>query len=241
MISNYTFRILSQNAIPAERAYAFYSCLLSLPSGSYAEELHEQKETPISQCLYSDNTEAFWRINLLSEESINTFSEILNNLEYLPLNTGDVQLKLVRSETLSADYLISAARAIESNRFFSLRFLTPTAFKQSGSYTVLPDKELILQSLFKKWNSVFPSYPLEDEDAFQMLCNGLRVSDYNLRTTRFQLKDSKIPGFIGNLRIDARLSAPLLDIWKILITFSEYSGIGIKTALGMGGVKQLVR
>ena len=74
-----------------------------------------------------------------------------------------------------------------------------------------------------------------------MLCNGIRISDYNLRTTRFQLKENKIPGFIGNMRIDAHLSAPLLDIWKILITFSEYSGIGIKTALGMGGVKLSAR
>ena len=25
-----------------------------------------------------------------------------------------------------------------------------------------------------------------------MLCNGIRISDYNLRTTRFQLKENKI-------------------------------------------------
>jgi len=126
---------------------------------------------------------------------------------------------------------------MEADRFFTLRILSPTAFKQSGRYTVLPDKELMLQSLLNKWNLSFPSYPLEDEDAFRMLSDGIRVSDYNLRTTRFILKDTRIPGFIGNVRFDTHLSPPLLDICKILFTFSEYSGIGIKTALGMGGIQ----
>ena len=72
-----------------------------------------------------------------------------------------------------------------------------------------------------------------------MLLEGIRICDYNLHTTRYLLKDNRIPGFIGSLRIDTHLSAPLLEIWKILISFSEYSGIGIKTALGMGGVKLL--
>lgn len=179
--------------------------------------------------------------SLLDESSINAFSSILNNLKSIPLKSGEIGLELIRKENNSAEDLISAARAIESDRFFSLRFLSPTAFKQSGSYTVLPDKDLILQSLLKKWNCVFPSYPLEDEDAFRLLLEGIRISDYNLRTTRFQLKDNKIPGFVGNMRFDTHLSAPLLDIWKILIAFSECSGIGIKTALGMGGVKTNLR
>ena len=142
----------------------------------------------------------------------------------------------MKKETVAAEKLIENARAIESERFFSLRFLSATAFKQRGRYTVYPDIELILQSLLKKWNAVYPTYPLEDEDAFHMLSDGIRISDYNLHTTRYLLKESRIPGFIGNLRVDAQLSAPFLDIWKILICFSECSGIGIKNALGMGGV-----
>ena len=241
MISRFTYRILVNEPVPSERAYAFYSCLLSLLSGEYADELHEQKETPIAQFVYYDKAESLWQVSLLDESSINAISSILNNLKSIPLKSGEIGLELIRKENISAEDLISAARAIESDRFFSLRFLSPTAFKQSGSYTVLPDKDLILQSLLKKWNCVFPSYPLEDEDAFRLLLEGIRISDYNLRTTRFQLKDNKIPGFVGNMRFDTHLSAPLLDIWKILIAFSECSGIGIKTALGMGGVKTNLR
>ena len=237
MINRYIFRVNSQTLLPADRAYAFYSCLLSLISGEYTEELHESKETPISQFLYSDKTETLWQIHLLDQASYDVFSDVLSELKVLPLNSGEIELKLLEKDSFSAEELIKTARAIESDRFFSLRFVSPTAFKQSGRYTVLPEKELILQSLLKKWNAAFPLYPLEDEDAFHMLTEGIRISDYNLRTTRFVLKDNRIPGFIGTISFDTHLSAPLLDVWRILVAFSEYSGIGIKTALGMGGVK----
>lgn len=237
MISSYLFRVDSAEPLPPGRAYAFYSCLLSLLPEEYAEAMHEQGETPISQCLFSERGLCFWRVQLLNEFAGGGFSPVLQELKTLPLNTGDVCLELLESKRFTAEELIRKARAIESERFFSLRILSPTAFKQSGRYTVLPDKDLILQSLLNKWNLSFPSYPLEDEDAFRLLSEGIRVSDYSLRTTRFLLKDAKIPGFIGSLRFDTHLSPPLLDIWKILLTFSEYSGLGIKTALGMGGIE----
>ena len=236
MISRYIFHVDTQELLPPGRAYAFYSCLLSLLPKEYADELHGQGETPISQCLYGEKSDMYWKIHLLDQGASDVFSTVLNDLNILPLNIGEIGLKLLEKETLSAEDLIRNTRENNSERFFSLRFLSPTAFKQAGRYAVLPDKELILQSLWNKWNAVFPSYPLEDEDAFHMLLDGIRISDYNLHTTRFLLKDSKIPGFIGSLRIDTNLSAPLMDIWSTLLSFSECSGIGIKTALGMGGV-----
>ena len=237
MISRYLFRVASQTPLPADRAYAFYSCLLSLLPEEYAGELHEPKETPISQCLYGKNGEMFWQIHLLDPTADNLFSAVLDDLTVLPLHSGEVGLDRQEKETLTAEDLMKAARNIQAERFFSLRFLSPVAFRRGGRYTVLPEKDLILQSLQKKWNGTFPACPLDDEDAFRLLAEGIQITDYHLRTTRFSLKDNRIPGFIGNLCVETRLSAPILEIWKLLIAFSEYSGLGIKTALGMGGVK----
>ena len=237
MIGSYLFRVDAKEPLPPWRAYAFYSSLLSLLPGDCAEALHEQGETPVSQCLYREKGEDFWRIQLLDDGTNESFGPVLQELKTLPLNTGGVSLALLEQKSFTAGTLIETARSMEAGRYFPLRFLSPAAFKQNGRYAVLPDKELLLQSLLNKWNTSFPGYPLEDADAFRMLSDGIRVSDYNLRTTRFLLKDMKIPGFIGNLCFDTQLSPPLLDIWKMLVTFSEYSGVGIKTALGMGGVK----
>lgn len=237
MIKSYLFHVNSGEALPPARAYAIYSCLLSLLPEEYVEQLHEQRETPISQCLYKEKADTLWRISLLDDTAVSVVSPILSSLDSLSLAIGKIDLDKLQEKAFSAEELIGTARAIESDRYFSLCFLSPTAFKQGGRYTVLPEKELILQSLMKKWNAAFPSYPLEDADAFQMLAEGIRISDFNLRTTRFSLKDNKIPGFIGTMSLDTHLSAPLLEIWKLLISFAPYSGLGIKTALGMGGIK----
>lgn len=237
MIKSYLFHVNSEEALPPARAYAFYSYLLSLLPEEYVEQLHEQRETPISQCLYKEKADTLWRISLLDDTAVSVVSPILSSLDSLSLAIGKIDLDKLQEKAFSAEELIGTARAIESDRYFSLCFLSPTAFKQGGRYTVLPEKELILQSLMKKWNAAFPSYPLEDADAFQMLAEGIRISDFNLRTTRFSLKDNKIPGFIGTMSLDTHLSAPLLELWKLLISFAPYSGLGIKTALGMGGIK----
>ena len=236
MIGSFLFRVRAGQPLPPGRAYAFYSCLLSLLPEAYAQALHAQGETPVSTCIYSETGESFWRVQLLDDAAAGGFAPVLKELNALPLNTGAVGLELLEEKSLSAEQLIAAARERESRRYYSLRFLSPTAFRQNGRYTVLPEKELILQSLLTKWNISFPSYPLEDEDALRMLAEGLRVSDYNLRTIRFPLKEMKIPGFVGSLCFDTHLSPPLLELWKMLFTFSEYAGVGIKTALGMGGV-----
>lgn len=241
MIKSYLFHVNSEEALPPARAYAFYSCLLSLLPEEYVEQLHEQKETPISQCLYKEKTDMVWRISLLDDTAVSVVSPILSSLKSIPLATGEMGLEKLDEKTLSFEEVAGKAKSIESERFFSLCFLTPAAFKQNGRYTVLPGKELILQSLLKKWNSAFPAYPLEDGDAFRMIAEGIRISDYNLRTTRFPLKDNKIPGFVGTMSIDTHLSAPLLGIWKLLIAYAQYSGIGIKTALGMGGIILLTK
>ena len=239
MIRSYLYRAESNQELPADRAYAFYSCLLSQLPEEYAEALHAQGETPISQYLYRENGETYWRISLLDRPTDELLSPILGELKTLSLHAGDVSLERKESRSICAEELIAAARAIETERFSSLRFLSPAAFKQNGGYVVLPNVSLILQSLMNKWNTVFPEIPLEDEDAFRMLSEGIKISDYNLRTTRFLLKDNRIPGFVGSLRLDARLAPPLMELWKILLVFSKYSGVGIKTALGMGGVKRI--
>lgn len=236
MIASYVFHIDTNDPLPAGRAYSFYSCLLSMLSEDYAEALHAQGETPISQFLYREGSETFWRVNLLDQYAADAVCPILDGLKTLPLHSGEIGIEQTERRTATAETLIQDAARNGATRFFKLLFRSPTAFKQAGRYVILPDKELILQSLVNKWNTAFPSYPLGDADALRMLTEGIRVSDYRLRTTRFSIKENKIPGFIGELTLDAQLAAPIMELWTLLLAFSEYSGVGIKTALGMGGV-----
>ena len=97
-------------------------------------------------------------------------------------------------------------------------------------------KPLVPQSLIQHWNSAFPECALTDPDAFHALAQGLRILDYDLRTTRYLLKEARIPALRGSMTLEARL-APLLALWNALLTFAPFGGIGIKTTLGMGGTE----
>lgn len=239
MICRYIFTVESEGQLPASRAYALYSCLLSKLPYDYAEQLHEQELTPVSQFLHYDRERgnSLWQFTLLNGEAMEVFCPLLDGLTSLELNTGRVELCLREKVVLTAEEFIAYARENPPRRWETLRFLTPTGFKQNGRYVLVPQERLIIQSLMNKWNTVFPEYPLDDEDALTLLLEGVHISDYSLRSTRFPLKDNKIPGFTGSITFEARLAAPIMEIWNLLLIFSSVSGVGIKTALGMGGVE----
>lgn len=48
-------------------------------------------------------------------------------------------------------------------------------------------------------------------------------------------KNVYIPAFVGKVTLDSRLPVPLAELWRAILLWADYSGIGIKTALGMGG------
>lgn len=238
MICRYRFSVASSVELSASRAYAFYSCLLSLLPNEFAVQIHEQGETPISQFLYFDRSvnKNIWQISVLGDSAVEAACPVLDELTSLDLNIGTVYLSRLEKRTFTAEEFILNARLTPVGRWTTLLVLSPAAFKQSGRYTILPQERLILQSLLNKWNLFFPDYPLDDEDAIKMLEDGMHISDYSLRSGRFPLKDHKIPGFLGSVTVEMRVSAPIMELWNLLVHFAEFSGVGIKTALGMGGI-----
>ena len=69
---------------------------------------------------------------------------------------------------------------------------------------------------------------------------GLLCRGYQLRDQSYFLKDNHVPGFVGSLTLDSTcLSGFHRTLADALLYFSGYSGIGIKTTLGMGGIGHL--
>ena len=148
--------------------------------------------------------------------------------------------KIQQSDVLTADTIITQAEQLSSSQAARIVFHNTASFKSNGIYQIFPTVSLILQNLLQRWNEFFPEMLLEDDDAIQMLTNNLRIRSYRLKSSTYRLKQSSIPGFCGEIVISSKLSPPMLELWKMLLIFSEYAGIGIKTALGMGGVSIFV-
>lgn len=66
---------------------------------------------------------------------------------------------------------------------------------------------------------------------------GLLCRRFQLRDRTFFLKGNAIPGFVGEMTLDNRLSGFHRELAGALLTFAGYAGVGIKTSLGMGGVE----
>lgn len=240
MIIQYKFTLpqIPSHPLYPDAAYRLYAHLLEKLPPEDAFLLHEAGGREISQFLQYDKSgnRYIWTISLLSEETAEILCPVLETLTevFIENQAFPVSQKTIRE--ITAEDLILRGRAGEGNRT-TILFHTQTAFRQNGRYTIFPQERLILQSLILRWNEVFPMYPLEDEDAINAILAGIHIVDYQLRSGRFLLKGTRIPGFTGSCVVEAKLALPLLELWNAMMLFANFAGIGIKTGLGMGGVQ----
>lgn len=223
--------------VPQAYTYRLYGWLLEQLPPDLGNALHEQGEHPFAHSLHFslEKQTLVWTVNLLDDTIRQAAVPLLEQTKEIRLHDISLEVSLLsHTQPVSAPELIGAGREQSANRA-KLTFLSPCAFKQSGRYAIFPQETLMLQSLLHHWNNAFPEFSLTDPDAFQALARGLRITDYDLRTVRYPLKETRIPAFRGSVTIEARLAPPLLELWNALLLFAPFGGIGIKTTLGMGG------
>lgn len=235
MICQYRLQLALENggSIPPFWAYRLYAWLLLQIPEEIAAQLHEQTRRSISQ--YLDH--GIWVVNLLDECTVTLLGDILRKTKTIALHADRIVVRDCQCHTVEGPQaFLQRGHEICSKRA-ELLITSPAAFKQAGRYTIFPKEELLLQSLLMRWNEMYPEYLLDDADMLEAMHKGIHIVDYSLRTGRFRLKETAIPCFYGKIVLDARLPIVLLELWNTLLCFAPYSGIGIKTTLGMGGVK----
>lgn len=238
MITQYQFLLEGAEPPRSSAAYPLYAWLLQQLPKEFGDLAHIQGQSPVAQYVSCDKTAgaSVWNITLLGEEAESYAVPLLDKLPEIQLHAMTYTPKLLDKKAIpTPEKFIREARALPVSSRWNMRFRSPTSFKQNNRYVIFPEEHLILQSLTGKWNAVFPEYPMDDPDALQMLAAGIHIVDYRLSSVRYPLKNTRIPGCIGEVTIEARLSAAMLELWCLLLHFSDFSGVGIKTALGMGG------
>ena len=242
MLTQYRLTLLPANPCRPrpEWGYRLYAALLAMAPAPFSVDVHEDGVTPVSQFLSRQGEDLIWTMNLLGEDCRAALSPILEETREFYLEKDKVNLRVVdrrRERVPDVEALLDMGAA--HSGLHRLYFCTATGFKSRGRYLNLPTARLIVQSLIKKWNGSFPDCVVEDEDGegLDALAGGLRCRDFRLQSRMFYLKGSSIPGFVGDLTLENRLSGFQRDLANALLLFSGYAGVGIKTTLGMGGVK----
>ena len=220
-----------------------HGALMELLPEDYADALHTQNLRPYSQSIRWDRARerVIWRVGILDRAAAEIIGAVLQSLEHIHLRqkgyTVDVQNIQCVEERSYQDIADEYFRAETAPRGAEIHFLTPTSFKQSGAYIILPESALILQSLLARWNRFCPDIRIEEDDLAQTLATHTRLTRYALRSASFSVEGYNIRGFRGQIALQFTGSHMVRRILGTLLAFAPYAGIGIKTALGMGAVQ----
>lgn len=230
MICNYQFQLDACRS--SHTAYPLYAALLEQAPRQFAQQVHSGAVTPVSQYVSGD----IWRVSLFGRAAIEALSPVLEELDSLRLH-GHRQVKLSEPRVTRIGSVEQLLEGPWIDRG-TMRLLTPTAFKSGGVYQLLPTQRLVVQSLILKWNGCFGDIcPIEDTGGgMEALARGLCYRGLHLDSDTYHMKNTGIPGTVGTISIDSRLEGFQRQMLNALLTFGTFSGLGIKTALGMGGM-----
>ncbi len=215
--------------------------LMEQINSDYAEKLHQQGWKPYSQFLYCKNEEFWWFLHTWTKEA---YHEILLPLQDSDFVSFQIKKKGIQVSILQKEISILPKKALmeefyshESSRYLSIEFLSPTAFKQNGRYVNYPDLRLIFQSLMNKYSAGSSELNMFDEETLEQLVSNMFISRYSLHSVSFPLEGVRIPAFMGTMTIRVNGTKTMANYARLLLRFGEYSGVGIKTGMGMGAVK----
>lgn len=219
--------------------------LMDKVSYGFGEKMHKDGMKPYSQYFYYENDIPVWTVNTISDEAEHELvSPLLDEgCKKIYLRHKDMTLEIIKKEhtELPYDVLMQETFFSSCSRYITLRFKTPTAFKTNNRYQFYPTTEHILKSLTGKFNVCDFDAELDFIEDMEKTLQHLEIANYSLRSTNFYLEHTKIPSFIG--RITLKITGPqqFVNLMHLLVRIGEYSGVGIKTAMGMGAVEIIER
>ena len=209
-------------------------------STSYAKKMHEDGLRPYSQFCTFENGRNLWTISTLDQEAAENIILPLSELR-----TAEIRYKkdtITFSEPIMEK--LTYHQLLEENAVndagtekITLNIITPTAFKSSGNYVILPTLRLIFQNLSKRFDCFYGISENDYEELAAEVEKNIRITDYSLSGTDFALEGVRIPSFTGNITFSVKGSRDLRSYIRMLCRFSEFSGLGIKTAIGMGQIR----
>lgn len=234
-----------ETKINFNKASLFHGAIMENVSCEFAEQMHISAIRPFSQSLNKDKTGTwFWKVNTLNKISYENIITKLLLKESIILTYNNLEIKIKNKELKQTSFeeLFEKNYLTEKNsRYIAVEFVTPTAFKSGGKYINYPTTKLLFTSLINKYDSVSETTSVYDEQLIQELMNCTEIIKYNLKSINFQLEGVKIPAFIGKIELKVNGNNNIVGLANMLFDFAQYSGVGIKNALGMGSVNKLIK
>lgn len=205
-----------------------------------AAELHQHSINPYAQYLDVRKDSVKWIISTLNEQAKKDIILPLMTAQNTEFNikqrNASVKIQKKELQEITYENMIEQTYLGKCKPYLTLDFVSPTAFKVDGRYQFYPTPFHIFQSLARKYDAVCKDNSIFSEELMNEITESVSVFKYNLRSVTFGLEGVKIPAFKG--QIGMRIHGPqmFVNLIHMLAVFGTYSGVGIKTAMGMGAV-----
>lgn len=219
----------------------FHGVLMEKISSEFAQIMHSETVRSYAQYVVRNNDKLIWRISILNAQADEEISNALLDDGFSQANLKSKNLIMpIESKKLTQNSYSNLFKSCYINgdcdRYMNIKIVTPMAFKSNGRYVNYPNLKLIYSSLIKKYDANSLSCEI-GIDTITELFEKSEICRYDLKSCWFYLEKTKIPSFIGEFTIKINGNSQLVSLANMLFKFGEYSGIGIKTALGMGAIK----
>lgn len=240
MLAKIEMKLRCQENLSYQMSSLFHGVLMEMLPKEYGAYLHESQLHPYTQHLECRDREWYWVVSALNREAAEVIIyETLLPVQRITVKKRNLEISVEKKRVEECAYreLADEFYLSESSRYIQVHFMTPTAFKQQGRYVFYPDLRCIYQSLMMKYDAAVRDEAMCDEETLEELYVNSEIRDYDLKSTRFYLEGVKVPAFIGKLTIRVGGTQTMTNFANLLFQFGAYSGVGIKTALGMGAMK----
>lgn len=191
----------------------------------------------------------YWaRFTTLSEEIYNALNPVLLGhflhgdtvtLDGIAFKVVDVTTEARVDRKLghlsSAEEIWERADATDT---ITLRFASPTTFKQRGLNLLFPIPANVFHSYREKWNA-FTVFPIDD-GFLPWVEQNVAVEAHHLQTRMIWFGEFQLHGFTGWCRYTTKdTDAARLKQLNVLADFAFFCGTGQKTTQGMGQTRRM--
>lgn len=225
------------------KASLLHGVLMQQIDSKYALGMHEQGLRPYSQSIYFIDNKNIWSIRTLTKEAYEQIIEPLLKSEFVDfyLKHDSKKVKIIKKEVsyFQKSELFTNFYTKKANRVYTMTFQTPTTFKKEGRYYYFPNIESIYSSLMRRYDATSNSDEMMNLETLEQLVCNTQIIEYKLHSIQYHLEGIKIPAFMGSIVLKINGPQTMVNFANLLFQFGNFSGVGIKTAIGMGKIKTI--
>lgn len=211
--------------------------LLEMLPAPWPDIMHNGTDRALSQWIVPDteNT-AVWHIQVMNDLLAEAVAETLDRNRTFYCRHARRTLRVIGLEARETGFEQLAEECFaRRDKDLLLRLQTPASHKKDNVFVNLPSAELIGRGICRRLSSFVPEFVLNDPETLEQILSVSRVGRYSLQSVTYQLEGHYIPAYQGWLEIHFFGTEEENSLGCALFSMAQMTGIGIKTALGMGG------